>query len=62
MKLIKPSYEIMSNIDADSILKFLEAAGRTCYKSEDKITPDSARELITKILDMENQSFLKESM
>lgn len=39
MKLIKPSYEIITpeEINGDNILKQIERAARTCYKSEDKI-------------------------
>ncbi len=40
MKIIKPSVELLW-ITPDSELQ-IEAAGRTCYKSEDKITADSA--------------------
>jgi thymidylate synthase (FAD) len=42
MKIIKPYYQILSNIDGAEILKKIEGAGRTCYKSEDKITENSA--------------------
>ncbi|MCK5607850.1 FAD-dependent thymidylate synthase [Candidatus Pacearchaeota archaeon] len=40
MNLIKPSFEILSFPDLDG-LKLIEKAGRTCYKSEAKITDDS---------------------
>ena len=39
MKIIEQSHEILRY---DDPLKLIEAAGRTCYKSEDKITEDSA--------------------
>ena len=40
MKIIEPSYKIY---DEDMpVLQAIELAGRTCYKSEDKITEDSA--------------------
>lgn len=42
MKLIKQSYEILEQSSGiDGCLKLIEIAGRTCYKSEDKITKDS---------------------
>ena len=41
MKIIRPSYEILTPIDGDYILGFLEKIGRVCYKSEDRITDDS---------------------
>lgn len=37
MRLIKPYYEIESEINGELILKHLERAARTCYKSEHKI-------------------------
>lgn len=53
MKIIKPSYEIRTDIPGNGlwVLKDLEEDARTCYKSEDKITEDgeSARKLIEKL-------------
>ena len=44
MKLIKPSFEILDQqCGLEGIYKQIEIAGRTCYKSEDKITEDSAK-------------------
>lgn len=37
MKLIKQSFEIITPIDGEVILKQIELAARTCYKSEGKI-------------------------
>ena len=37
MKLIKASTEIITPINGEEILKRIELAARTCYKSEDKI-------------------------
>ncbi len=42
MRLINASYEILTDINSDKILKTIELAGRTCYKSEDRITDISA--------------------
>ena len=36
MKVIKPSYVILDDVGPE-ILRKIEAAGRTCYKSEEKI-------------------------
>jgi len=49
MNLIKPSYEILTEIDGERILKNIERAGRTCYKSEDKISQDSAIKFVKMI-------------
>ena len=52
MRLIKPSVEIIKQeeYDLNHIFKFIELAGRTCYKSEDKITEDSAKEFVNRII------------
>jgi thymidylate synthase (FAD) len=42
MKVISPYHEIISPLDGNAILAIIETAGRTCYKSEDKITAGSA--------------------
>jgi thymidylate synthase (FAD) len=44
MKIIEQTHEILSLPDQG--LQLLEKAGRTCYKSEDKITPDSAERFV----------------
>jgi thymidylate synthase (FAD) len=52
MKLINPSYEILTDLNQTDLLNMIEVAGRTCYKSEDRITPESgglfAHNLITR--------------
>ena len=50
MKIVKPSIEILGILDQTSILKHLELVGRTCYKSEDKITETSCFEFVRKII------------
>lgn len=50
MKIIEPSVEILTPIDGEAILKMLEAVGRTCYKSEDKIQESSAEKFISGIV------------
>ena len=32
------------------VYKAIESAGRTCYKSENKITPDSAKEFVDRMV------------
>jgi thymidylate synthase (FAD) len=51
MRLIKPYFTIIpQDPGLDGIFKQIELAGRTCYKSEDKITPDSARAFVDKMI------------
>lgn len=47
MKLIKPSFEILEQKPGlDGLLQHIERCGRTCYKSEDKITKESAPKFV----------------
>ena len=51
MKLIKPSYNIIEQeCGLNGIYKQIELAGRTCYKSEDKITEDSAKGFVDRMI------------
>ena len=49
MKIVSPSFEIITPIDSAEILKMIEEVGRTCYKSEDKITDDSCINFVQRI-------------
>lgn len=51
MKLIKPKFEILEQRPGISgIYRMVELAGRTCYRSEDKITPDSAVAFVDRMI------------
>ncbi len=50
MKIIEPFFEILQISDGELILKHIEKAARTCYKSEEKITEDSAHSLLKALL------------
>ena len=51
MKLIKQSFEILDQqCGLEGVYKQIERAGRTCYKSEDKITEDSAKEFVDRMI------------
>ena len=59
MQIIEPYYEIMSEIDGLSILKHIEKCGRTCYKSEDRITDDSCLRFVKMIIGRGHESVLE---
>lgn len=59
MKIIEPSYEILTPIDGTAILKKLERFGRLCYKSEDKITEYSAEKFLSNIIQRSHESILE---
>lgn len=51
MKLIKPSFEIIEQAPGiEGIMQHIEKCGRTCYKSEDKITENSAKKFVDMII------------
>ena len=51
MKLIKPSFSIIEQqAGLEGIYKMIEQAGRTCYKSEDKITENSAKKFVDRMI------------
>lgn len=51
MKLIKPSFEIWDQpAGLEGVYKQIERVGRVCYKSEDKITEDSAKPFVDRII------------
>lgn len=59
MNVVQPSFSIETEIDGDAILCSIERAGRTCYKSECKITPGSAREFVRKIIASGHESVIE---
>lgn len=60
MKLIDPSYEILEQEPGiEGMFKQIERAGRTCYKSEDKITADSARDFVQRMIDSKHTAMLE---
>ncbi|MBL0702040.1 MAG: FAD-dependent thymidylate synthase, partial [Desulfosarcina sp.] len=59
MKIISPSHEILFMQNGVSILKQIETAGRTCYKSEDKISADSSAGFVKRIIKSGHHSVLE---
>lgn len=59
MKIIKPWFEILDEIDGEDVLKRIEKIGRVCYKSEERITDDSARKFVANILKSGHESVIE---
>lgn len=66
MKIIDPSYEILTDISPFGTLELeqIERAARTCYKSEDKILDqaESAKKLIRKLIENGHEAMLEHSI
>lgn len=59
MKLIEANVEIVDELDRLEILKKIEIAGRTCYKSESKATGDSCKKFVKGIIERGHESVLE---
>lgn len=60
MKIIQPSFSIMEQgSGVDGIYKQIELAGRTCYKSEDRITETSAKAFVERMIASKHTAMLE---
>lgn len=62
MRVIQPSVEIMRTgleIDFMGPEQFIEKVGRTCYKSEDKITDDSAVKFVSNLIKRGHEAMIE---
>lgn len=59
IKVIEPYFEILDEINCNTILKRIEQIGRTCYKSEDKITSKSASSFVKNLILNKHESVLE---
>lgn len=61
VKIIEPSFEILTPIDGNQILKHIEKCGRTCYRSYENETEDtsSAEKMIKMLIKMGHESVLE---
>lgn len=60
MRTINAGYEILTPIRGDE-LQLIEKAGRTCYKSEDKITDESAKKFVAGLIKRNHEAMLEHS-
>ena len=60
MKLIKPKAELLPwSPGIEGVYKMIELAGRTCYRSEDKITEDSAKPFVDRMIASKHTAMLE---
>jgi len=59
MKIVQPGFTIEAGLNGLADLQHIERCGRTCYKSEDKITDDSAVAFVRKIIASGHHSVLE---
>lgn len=59
MRVIEPYFEILHMLPGDEILRLLELAARTCYKSEYKIAERTAEHLIARLIEVGHHSVIE---
>lgn len=58
MKIVKPGFEILTEFTGHE-LEHLEKVGRTCYKSEDKISEGSAEKFVRMLVGRGHEAILE---
>lgn len=64
MRIVEPNFQIILpypdwEMARGTIYQMIEKAGRTCYKSEDKITPESAKKFVRQIVKNGHEAMLE---
>jgi len=59
MRIINPSIQILDELNGQEILKRIELCGRVCYKSEHRITPQSAEAFVANLIKRGHESVLE---
>ena len=59
MKIIEQTHKILTPINGAEILTHIERCGRVAYKSEDKITDDSAARFVKMLIERGHESVLE---
>ena len=59
MKVIQPSYRVITPLDGEGFLKTIEEVARTCYKSEDKIGEGTAVKMIRTLVDKKHEAMIE---
>ena len=60
MRLIESKAEYLPQVEGiEGLFKQIEIAGRTCYKSEDKITEDSAKAFVERMINSNHTAMLE---
>ncbi len=59
MIIVKPAARIITPLNGEEILKHIETVGRICYKSEDRITEDSAEKFVAGIINRGHEAVIE---
>ena len=59
MKIVNASFELRTPLNGMEILKHIERIGRVCYKSEDRITDDSAPAFVRMLIERGHEAMIE---
>ena len=59
MRIIKPYVEIIDEIDGAEVIKKIERIGRVCYKSENRISEDSSKGFVHRLIERGHESVIE---
>ena len=59
MKISKQKVELLNCLSYEDMLKNIEIAGRTCYKSESEFTKESGEKFVKKLIKLGHESVLE---
>ncbi len=59
MRIISPSFKVVTDLNREEILRKIELAGRISHKSEEKISEDSAAKFVKHLLKIGHESVLE---
>ncbi len=59
MRIIEPSIHILDKLNGLEMLQRIELCGRVCYKSEHRITPESAETFVANLIKRGHESVLE---
>ena len=62
MKIVKPGFEIIGTVNGADILRHIELCGRVCYKSEDRISDNSAEKFVAGIIKRGHEAVLEHAV
>ena len=62
MKIVKPGFEILGNINGADIMRHIELCGRVYYKSEDRISDNSAEKFMAGIIKRGHEAVLEHAV
>jgi len=61
MQIVRPDYQILTEIEETTVYRTIERAARTCYRSEERMTDDgeSARKMVQALINRQHEAMLE---